>query len=161
MKGLKTFFDSEFTISSKANRMAYRLEGPSVIPRHGVPKSIISEPSVNGGVQIPPDGQPIILLVEQTVGGYTKIATVISADIPKVAQAVPGYKVRFKGVDVAAAHAAYHRMEARRLYGELKKRRILVRVFGQDGMSDHMRVTVGTDAEVDMLLLALGEIIGR
>jgi biotin-dependent carboxylase-like uncharacterized protein len=112
-EGLKTFFELKFTVSSKANRMGCRLEGPSVIPRQGVPQSTISEPSVNGGVQIPPDGQPIILLVEQTVGGYTKIATVISADIPRVAQAKPGYEVRFKCVDVAAAHAAYHRMEAR------------------------------------------------
>lgn len=59
-------------------------------------ESIISEPIMPGSVQIPADGQPIILLVEQTMGGYSKIATVISADLPKLAQAIPGKTIRFK-----------------------------------------------------------------
>jgi antagonist of KipI len=64
-----------------------------------------------GGVQIPPDGKAIILLVEQTVGGYTKIATVISADIPRVAQAKPGDTIRFQKVDLEAAHEAFKQQE--------------------------------------------------
>ena len=105
--GLIIFFASEFTVSANANRMGYRLQGPEIRQQEGFPKSIISEPSLPGGIQIPEDGQPIILLVEQTVGGYTKIATVISADIPLIAQAMPGDNVRFERVDVESAHAAF------------------------------------------------------
>jgi allophanate hydrolase subunit 2 len=57
-----------------------------------------------GGIQVPADRQPIVLLVEQTVGGYTKIATVISADISRIAQATPGDTFRFTRVDVHEAH---------------------------------------------------------
>jgi antagonist of KipI len=101
------FFESEFVVSPNANRMGYRLEGPKILQKEGMPKSIISEPSLPGGVQIPPDGQPIILLVEQTVGGYTKIATVISTDLSRLAQAKPGDKVRFEKVDLELAYKAY------------------------------------------------------
>ena len=65
-------------------------------------------------MQLPADGQPIILLVEQTTGGYTKIATVISPDIPKIAQAIPGNRVRFQRVDLEEAHRAV-RAEALRM----------------------------------------------
>lgn len=110
-EGLQIFFSSEFRVSAKADRMGYRLEGPTVPHREGVPKGIISEPSVPGGVQIPPDGQPIILLLEQTVGGYPKIATVISPDIGRVAQAKPGDRVRFERVDLETAHGILHLQE--------------------------------------------------
>ena len=60
-----------------------------------------------GGVQIPADEQPIILMVEQTVGGYTKIVTVISVDLSKVAQATPGDTIRFERVSLETAHALY------------------------------------------------------
>ena len=105
--GLNTLFESEFMVSAKADRMGYRLQGPEILHREGVPKSIISEPSMPGGIQIPADNQPIILLVEQTVGGYTKIATVISTDLPKVAQATPGDPVRFEQVTLETAHGLY------------------------------------------------------
>jgi biotin-dependent carboxylase-like uncharacterized protein len=102
--GLDAFFGSEFTITAKADRMGYRLEGPKIELKEGVSKSIISEPSLSGAIQIPPDGQPIILLVEQTVGGYVKIATIITPDLDVVAQARPGDKIRFKRVDLSEAH---------------------------------------------------------
>jgi biotin-dependent carboxylase-like uncharacterized protein len=105
--GLDTIFESEYMVSTKADRMGYRLQGPEILHREGVPKSIISEPSMPGGIQIPADNQPIILLVEQTVGGYTKIATVISTDLPKVAQATPGDPVRFEQVTLETAHRLY------------------------------------------------------
>ena len=105
-QGLEAFFSGEFKVSAKADRMGYRLEGPVVDLKEGVPKSIISEPSLAGAVQIPADGQPIVLLVEQTVGGYAKIATVVSADLDKVAQARPGDSVRFRKVDIAEARKA-------------------------------------------------------
>ena len=102
-EGIEKFLSSTFKVSDKADRMGYRLEGDMIMHREGVEKSIISEPSVPGGIQVPPDGQPIILLVEQTVGGYTKIATIISPDIEKVGQAKPGDQIRFKQVDIEEA----------------------------------------------------------
>lgn len=107
-EGLERFFNSEFKVSADANRMGYRLEGPVVEQIEGKPKSIISESSLPGGVQIPPNGQPIILLVEQTVGGYTKIATIISADLHLVAQALPGDTIRFERVSLEAAYGIKH-----------------------------------------------------
>ena len=102
--GIEKFFNTTFKVSSKADRMGYRLEGEPIIHKQGVEKSIISEPSVPGGIQVPPDGQPIILLVEQTVGGYTKIATVISPDIGKVGQAKSGNRIHFRQVTLEEAH---------------------------------------------------------
>ena len=78
-----------------------------------MPKSIISEPTMPGGIQIPADEQPIILLVEQTVGGYAKIATVISTDIPKIAQATPGDTIAFEEVSLETAHILYHEQQKR------------------------------------------------
>jgi biotin-dependent carboxylase-like uncharacterized protein len=111
--GLEVFFGSEFKVSPQANRMGYRLAGAKVDLKADVPRSIISEPSLAGAVQVPPDGQPIILLVEQTVGGYVKIATVITPDLPRVAQARPDDVVRFLRVDLEAAHRAVRDAEAR------------------------------------------------
>ena len=111
-EGLDLFFKSEFSVSPDANRMGYRLEGPKIPHRQDVSKSIISEPSLPGSVQIPPDGRAIILLVEQTVGGYTKIATVVSSDITHVAQAKPGDKIRFERLELGKAYEAFRQQEA-------------------------------------------------
>jgi len=93
-RGVRTFLSSEYTVSTKADRMGYRLEGPQIQHRAGA--DIISDGIPLGAVQVPGDGLPIILLADrQTTGGYTKIATVISADIPKLAQGKPGDKVKF------------------------------------------------------------------
>jgi allophanate hydrolase subunit 2 len=102
---LATFFESPFTVSAQANRMGYRLEGPALLREPDAPASIVSEPIVAGNVQVPADGQAIILLNEQTLGGYAKIATVITPDLFKVAQAKPGDTVRFAPVTVAEAGA--------------------------------------------------------
>jgi len=107
--GLQTFFGSIYEVTPEADRMGYRLQGPPVHHDGGFPQSIISEPTVPGNVQLPADGQPIILLVEQTTGGYTKIATVISTDLPKIAQALPGNRVRFQRVTLAEAHGFYRK----------------------------------------------------
>ncbi len=104
---IDVFFNSEYAVTSKADRMGYRLKGPNLEHRDGVPKSIISEPSLPGGIQVPADGQPLILLVEQTVGGYTKIATVISTDISLIGQSKPGDLFRFVKVDLETAHKAF------------------------------------------------------
>jgi len=107
-EGMETFFQSKFMFTAKADRMGNRLQGPTIELKGKMPKSIISEPTMPGGVQIPADGQPIILLAEQTVGGYTKIATVISPDLSRIAQAIPGDTVRFEQVSLKTAHRLYH-----------------------------------------------------
>jgi biotin-dependent carboxylase-like uncharacterized protein len=118
-EGKTIFFTTEFTVSSKADRMGYRLTGNIIPIKSGMPGSIISEPSLPGAVQIPADGQPIILLVEQTVGGYAKIATVISADVDSIARARPGHIIRFRETDLETAHRAAR--DRRRLLDKLEK----------------------------------------
>lgn len=107
-QSIDRLFTSEFLVSQKADRMGYRLLGPKIALDQGRPKSIVSEPIMPGGVQITPDELPIVLLVEQTVGGYAKIATVISSDIPKIAQATPDDTIRFEKIDLRTAHELYH-----------------------------------------------------
>lgn len=109
--GMDVLFGSEYMVTPKADRMGYRLMGPEIPIREGMPQSIVSEPSMPGGVQIPADRQPIVLFVEQTVGGYAKIATVISSDLPRLAQATPGDTVRFASVDLETAHRIYAESE--------------------------------------------------
>lgn len=95
--GVKTFLNSEYAISNESDRMGIRLDGEKIESLKGV--DIISDGIAEGSVQIPSSGKPIIMMADrQTVGGYAKIATVISADIPKLAQSKPGVKVRFKAV---------------------------------------------------------------
>jgi biotin-dependent carboxylase-like uncharacterized protein len=93
-RALKTLFREEFAISAQVDRMGCRLEGPKI--EHGSGFNIISDGIVQGSVQVPGDGQPIVLLRDgQTTGGYPKIATVISADLDRFAQLPPGSAVRF------------------------------------------------------------------
>jgi len=98
---------TDYMVTTKADRMGYRLMGNPLPIRKNMPKSIVSEPAMPGSIQIPPDGQPIILLVEQTVGGYAKIATVISTDLSKVAQTTPGDTLEFEKIDLETAHALH------------------------------------------------------
>lgn len=111
ISSLYTFFSACYKVTDKVNRMGYRLHGPVLSRDPDAPKSIISEPSASGSIQVPPDGQPIILLVEQTIGGYTKIATVVTADLFKIAQARPGDRVRFHSVTIETAHELYQEWE--------------------------------------------------
>jgi biotin-dependent carboxylase-like uncharacterized protein len=102
---LADLFSATFTVSTQANRMGYRLEGPELERDPGTPESILSVPTTPGNIQVPADGRPIILLREQTVGGYTVIATVISPDLFRIAQAKPGDGVRFVRLDLEEAQA--------------------------------------------------------
>jgi len=106
--GLTALFERAYMVTAKADRMGYRLQGTAIPIKRGMPASIVSEPSMPGSIQIPPDEQPIILLVEQTVGGYAKIATVISTDLSKVAQTTPGDTIQFEKIDLKMAHHLYH-----------------------------------------------------
>jgi antagonist of KipI len=104
-EGLATFFDSEYKVTAASDRMGYRLRGPSV--EHSGPAEIVSDGVVTGSVQIPGDGQPIVLMVDHpTTGGYPKIAPVIRADLPLIAQCLPGDSVRFRAVGIQKAQTA-------------------------------------------------------
>ena len=103
-EGIDTFLNSVYTLSDQADRMGYRMSGPVISHKAGA--DIISDGTVFGVVQVPADGNPIILMADrQTTGGYTKIATVISRDLPKLVQGRPGTGYRFKAVTVAEAQA--------------------------------------------------------
>jgi biotin-dependent carboxylase-like uncharacterized protein len=104
---MENFFGSTYEVSIETDRMGYRLKGPPVLRDEGRPESIVTEPIMPGNVQVPADGQPIIVLVEQTTGGYMKIATVVTPDIPRVAQAMPRNRIRFEKVTLDEAHALY------------------------------------------------------
>lgn len=91
-----------YLITEQSDRMGYRLEGDSVAPINQA--DIISEPVALGSVQVPNDGQPIILLNDkQTIGGYTKIATVCKFDLPKLAQMKPQNTIQFKWISFQEA----------------------------------------------------------
>ncbi len=91
--------------------MGFRLKGPELT--HKATADIISEAIPLGGIQVPANGQPIILMADrQTTGGYTRIATVISADISLLAQAAPGAVVRFEEVSVEEAQEVYQGRES-------------------------------------------------
>ena len=93
---------SVYTVAPQADRMGYRLEGPALAHVKGY--DIISDGIVTGSVQVPGSGRPIVLMVDnQTTGGYPKIATVISADIPVVARRKPGRAIRFAAVEMREA----------------------------------------------------------
>jgi len=93
-EGIRTFLNFDYTVSNQADRMGYRLDGPRI--QHKGKTDILSDGIPLGTIQVPGDGLPIILLADRpTTGGYPKIGTVISIDIPKLAQAKPGDKVRF------------------------------------------------------------------
>ena len=117
--GLSVLFRSEYMVTPKADRMGYRLQGDAISIKDGMPGSITSEPAMPGSIQIPPDGQPIILLVEQTVGGYAKIATIISSDLPAIAQTTPGDTIQFESVAIATAHQVFQ--EAQNRFAAIKK----------------------------------------
>ena len=90
---------SKFIITPQSNRIGYRLSGPKI--KHSKKSDIISEGGALGSIQIPGEGQPIILLHDRgTTGGYPKIATIASVDIPKISQTKPGQVIKFKAIDI-------------------------------------------------------------
>lgn len=101
-EGIKNFLTQEYTISPHSDRMGYRLSGEKI--QHKNSADIISSGISLGAVQVPGDGQPIIMMADrQTIGGYTKIAQVIASDIPTLAQMRPGDTIRFKEVSLEEA----------------------------------------------------------
>jgi 5-oxoprolinase (ATP-hydrolysing) subunit C len=98
------FLDSDWKISATSDRMGYRLEGPIIKHLHG--HNIVSDGTVNGSIQVPGNGAPIVLMPDRgTSGGYPKIAAVITADLGRFAQIPAGKGFRFKAVSMAEAQA--------------------------------------------------------
>jgi antagonist of KipI len=98
------FFQYLFTVEAHSDRMGLRLNGPQLERRSKVGE-LISSPVAPGAIQMPPDGQPIVLMADaQTLGGYPRIAHAISVDLPLLAQLRPGDTVRFQEVALAEAH---------------------------------------------------------
>jgi antagonist of KipI len=104
-EGLAAFLASEYELTPSCDRMGFRLSGAPIARRDSA--ELVSDGVVMGSVQIPGDGQPIVMMADhQTTGGYPKIATVIRADLPLLAQCRPGDRVRFRAVGIAEAQAA-------------------------------------------------------
>ncbi len=105
-QGVETFLNSEYTVTSDFDRMGCRLEGPFIAPKKT--SDIISDGIAFGAIQVPSHGKPIILLSDrQTTGGYAKIATVASVDIPKLVQRKTDHKIHFKAITVQEAQQLY------------------------------------------------------
>jgi 5-oxoprolinase (ATP-hydrolysing) subunit C len=103
------FLGSAWCISATSDRMGYRLEGPVITHLHG--HNIVTDGTVNGSIQVPGNGQPIVLMSDRgTSGGYPKIATVITADFARLAQTQAGKPFRFKAVSMAEAQAEVRAM---------------------------------------------------
>lgn len=110
-KGIRTFLTETYTISNEYDRMGCRMEGPVIEHVNG--GDIITDGICFGAVQVPSHGNPIVMMADhQTTGGYTKIANVISVDLPKLAQCMPGHRIHFEKVEIE---------EAQKLYCEEKK----------------------------------------
>jgi biotin-dependent carboxylase-like uncharacterized protein len=108
---IEGFFASGYTVSAESNRMGLRLDGPPLQHRHGF--NIVSDAIATGSIQVPGGGQPIVLLADhQTTGGYPKIATVISADLPALGRLPIGAKICFAPTTVDEAARARHALNA-------------------------------------------------
>ena len=98
------FLGTAFRIGAQSDRMGYRLEGAEPALAHRI--DLISEATSFGSVQVPPDGKSIVLMADrQTTGGYPKIAEVIGADLPRLAQRRPGEVIRFEAIALDSAQA--------------------------------------------------------
>ena len=96
------FFSSTYEVTDSSDRMGYRLNGPAIKPSLD---GILSEGICLGAIQVPADGQPIVLMADrQTIGGYPKIGSVLSLDLGKLAQVTPGGTVSFEAISIEQAH---------------------------------------------------------
>ena len=119
-EGKKIFFEKEFIISRLSDRMGMRLEGQKI--ENNVNTNIKSEGLIKGVIQVPADGNPIIMLSDHgTIGGYPKIGSVISADYDKLVQLIPGTKIKFKEVELSDAETLFklYDMETQNLISQI------------------------------------------
>ena len=118
--GKKLFYDSEFTISKLSDRMGMRLEGSKI--ENIVNTNIKSEGLIKGVIQVPADGNPIIMLSDHgTVGGYPKIGVVASVDYDRLVQMSPGSKIKFKEINLSDAETLFklYEMETQNLLSQI------------------------------------------
>ena len=102
---LEQFFNTPYIVTTEANRMGYRLQGFSL--QQKVQQELLSSAVTYGTIQVPPNGQPIVLMADrQTTGGYAKIAQVLSTDLSKLAQCTPGTSIFFRLVSLEEAQAS-------------------------------------------------------
>jgi len=119
--GKKTFFEKEFSVSKLSDRMGMRLEGPKI--ENIVNTNIKSEGLIKGVVQVPADGNPIIMLSDHgTIGGYPKIGVVISADYDKLVQLTPGSKIKFEEIELSNAETLFklYDLETQNLISQIR-----------------------------------------
>ena len=112
-ESIETFLSSEYSIRLTSDRMGYRLEGPPL--SHRGKTELISEGMTFGAIQIPANGQPIVMMADcPTTGGYPKIGTIVSADLPLLAQCVPNKsRIRFRQTTVEKAQSRYRKLISR------------------------------------------------
>jgi biotin-dependent carboxylase-like uncharacterized protein len=118
--GKNIFLNKEFYVSKLSDRMGMRLDGPKI--ENIVDTNIKSEGLIKGVIQVPADGNPIIMLSDHgTIGGYPKIGVVISADYDKLVQLAPGTKIKFKEVDLASAETLFklYELETQNLISQI------------------------------------------
>ncbi|WP_078553236.1 biotin-dependent carboxyltransferase family protein [Bacillus alkalicellulosilyticus] len=109
--GRQTFWEHEYEVSVQSDRMGYRLVGPKI--EHQTSANILSDAVTFGTIQVPDDGYPIIMMADrQTTGGYTRIGTIISVDLPYVAQMKQGDVLQFEQVSVETAQQLYLQRES-------------------------------------------------
>ena len=116
----KIFFEKEFIVSKLSDRMGMRLEGQNI--ENVVDTNIRSEGLIKGAIQVPADGNPIIMLSDHgTIGGYPKIGVVISADYDRLVQLSPGSKIKFKKIDLSDAETLFklYEMENQNLISQI------------------------------------------
>ena len=116
----KNFFEKEFTVSKLSDRMGMRLEGPKI--ENIVNTNIKSEGLIKGVIQVPADGNPIIMLSDHgTVGGYPKIGVVASVDYDRLVQMAPGSKIKFKEINLSDAEILFklYEMETQNLLSQI------------------------------------------
>ncbi len=131
-----TFLSAPYNVTTGSNRMGYRLDGPPL--KHIKGADIVSDGTPFGGIQVPGHGQPIVLMADcQTTGGYSKIACVISTDLPLLAQTKPGDKVTFSAVTVAEAH-----QERRKMLAEIEGLRTALAALDELRRRDATRLTL-------------------
>jgi biotin-dependent carboxylase-like uncharacterized protein len=109
MNGLANFLNSEYKLSVQSDRMGYRLSGEKI--EHQLPPDIISSGIAFGTIQVPSHGEPIVMMADrQSTGGYPRIANVISADLPYLAQLQPGNTLRFLEINLKQAHELFRKL---------------------------------------------------
>jgi biotin-dependent carboxylase-like uncharacterized protein len=119
-EGKKNFFEKEFTVSKLSDRMGMRLNGPEI--ENIVNTNIKSEGLLKGVIQVPADGNPIIMLSDHgTIGGYPKIGVVASVDYDRLVQISPGSKIKFKEIELSDAETLFklYEMETQNLISQI------------------------------------------